>query len=268
MVSKANKGKSEELAAADATDLHRTVRHEGEAELDRPAAALLWSGLAAGIAINASLLFEGVLYAHLPNAPWTPLVIALGYPIGFLIVILGRMQLFTESTITAMLPLATRPSLRALKLTLRLWGLVIVANLAGTAIAAAAMATGLLGDDALRAGVIAIASKVMTLGSGATFVNAIPAGFLIAVLAWILPSAREQSFLLVTAVTYLVAVAGFSHSIVGSDEVFLLIFSRNGDALSLIAGSLVPAILGNLVGGAGIFALLAHAQVRSDANAK
>ena len=224
--------------------------------------------MAAGIAINAPLLFEGVLYAHLPNATWSPLVIALGYPIGFLIVILGRMQLFTESTITAMLPLATRPSLQALKLTLRLWGLVIAANLAGTAIAAAAMALGLLGDDALRAGVfIAIASKVITLGPGATFVNAVPAGFLIAVLAWILPSAREQSFLLVTAEAYLVAVAGFSHSIVGSDEVFLLIFSGNGDAFSLIAGSLVPAILGNLVGGAGMFALLAHAQVRSDANA-
>lgn len=81
MVSKANRGRSEELAAADATDLHRTVRHEGEAELNRPAAALLWSGLAAGIAINASLLFEGVLYSHLPNATWSPLVIALGYPI-------------------------------------------------------------------------------------------------------------------------------------------------------------------------------------------
>lgn len=255
----------DELAAADATDLHRTVRHEGEVELDRPTAALLWSGLAAGIAINTSLLFEGALYAHLPDAPWRPLVVALGYPIGFLIVILGRMQLFTESTITAMLPLATTPSLRALKRTLRLWGLVILANLVGTAIAAVASAAGLLGDETLRAGMIAVAAKVMTIGAGATFVNAIPAGFLIAILAWTLPSAREQSFLLIAAITYVVGVAGFSHSVVGADEVFLLIFSGRANAVSLITGSLVPAILGNLVGGAGIFALLAHAQVRSDA---
>ncbi|MBN9940454.1 formate/nitrite transporter family protein, partial [Listeria monocytogenes] len=77
------------------------VREEGETAVKRPAAALLWSGLAAGIAINASLLFEGALYAHLPDAPRRPAVVSLGYPIGFLIVVLGRMQLFTESTITA-----------------------------------------------------------------------------------------------------------------------------------------------------------------------
>ena len=45
----ARKG-NDDLAAADATDLHRTVRAEGESELDRPATALLWSGLAAGLA--------------------------------------------------------------------------------------------------------------------------------------------------------------------------------------------------------------------------
>ncbi len=269
MVSKEHKKKdNDQPAAADATDLHRTVRHEGEAELDRPVAALLWSGLAAGIAINASLLFEGALQAHLPDVSWRPLVVALGYPIGFLIVILGRMQLFTESTITAMLPLATKPSIWALKRTLRLWGLVILANLTGTTIAAAASAVGLLGDETLRAGMLAVAANVMALGAGATFINAIPAGFLIAVMAWMLPSAREQSFLLITAITYLVGVAGFSHSVVGADEVFLLIFAGKGSAVSLIARSLVPAILGNFLGGAGIFALLAHAQVRSDVQAK
>ncbi|MFZ8428714.1 formate/nitrite transporter family protein, partial [Staphylococcus aureus] len=84
----------------------------------------------------------------------------------FLIVVLGRMQLFTESTITAMLPLATKPSLAALGRTLRLWALVILANLAGTALVASAMAGGLIGDDALRAAMIAVSAKVMTLGAG------------------------------------------------------------------------------------------------------
>ena len=269
MVSSKDTSKSDDdLSAADATDLHRTVREEGETAVNRPAAALLWSGLAAGIAINASLLFEGALYAHLPDAPWRPTVVSLGYPIGFLIVVLGRMQLFTESTITAMLPLATKPSLAALGRTLRLWALVILANLAGTALVASAMASGLIGDDALRAAMIAVSAKVMTLGAGATFLNAIPAGFFIAILAWTLPGARAQSFLIISAITYLVALAGFSHSIVGSSEVFLLIFSGKASALALIAASLIPAILGNLLGGAGIFALLAHAQVRSDAEAK
>lgn len=257
----------QDLSAADATDLHRTVREEGEIAVKRPAAALLWSGLAAGIAINASLLFEAALHAHLPDAPWRPLIVALGYPIGFLIVVLGRMQLFTESTITAMLPLATRPSLTALGRTLRLWALVILANLAGTSLIAAGMAGGLVGDESLQAAMIAVASKVMTLDAGATFINAVPAGFFIAILAWTLPNARGQSFQIIAAITYLVALGGFSHSIVGSSEVFLLIFSGKA-GVSLIATSLIPAIFGNLLGGAGIFALLAHAQVRSDATAR
>ena len=257
----------DDLAAADATDLHRSVRLEGEAELDRSGAALIWSGVAAGIAINSTLLAQGAIAARLPDAPWAPLVTALGYPIGFLIVILGRMELFTESTITAMLPFATRPSLRAAIRTLRLWSYVILANLIGTAIAAGATTLGLVDTEHMMRAMIKIASKTMELGPLPTFVNAIPAGFLIAIIAWILPSSREQSFWIIGALTYLVGIAGFSHSIVGSDEVFLLIF--NGAAgPSLILGSIVPALLGNLVGGAGIFALLAHAQVRSDAHAR
>lgn len=135
MADKDNEG-VEDLKAADAGELHRTVREEGESELDRPAAALFWSALAAGLAINSSLIAEAALHRDLPDAPWRDLVVSLGYPIGFLIVILGRMQLFTESTVTAMLPLVSRPSVRALRRTLRLWGIVLGANLIGTCIAA------------------------------------------------------------------------------------------------------------------------------------
>ncbi len=252
------------LKSADAIDLHRAVREEGEAELERPAGALLWSGLAAGIAINASLVAEGALHAHLPDARWRTAVVALGYPLGFLIVILGRMQLFTESTITAMLPLATRPSWWALRRTLRLWGLVLAANLSGAAIAAGLVALGLLGGEPLRTGMIAVSMPIVALGPVATFFNAIPAGFMIAIIAWTLPNAREQSFLVIFAITYVVAIGGFSHSIVGSVEAFLLLFTGHATAAQAVGSLILPAIVGNLLGGAGIFALLAHAQVRSD----
>jgi formate/nitrite transporter FocA (FNT family) len=140
--------------AADAKELHRAVREEGEAELDRPAGALFWSGLAAGIAIHSSLVAEGAFHLALPDTPWRPLIAALGYPVGFMVVILGRMQLFTESTITAMLPLVTRPSRSALARTLRLWAIVLAANLIGTALAAAMVAGGVLGDAGLRESMI------------------------------------------------------------------------------------------------------------------
>ncbi len=255
---------NDDLKAADAKDLHRTVREEGEEELRRPALSLFWSGLAAGVAISVSLVTEAALHAALPDLPWRELVVGLGYPVGFLVVILGRMQLFTESTITAMLPLVTRPSGWALTRTLRLWGIVLGANLLGTMIAALALASGAMGSDAIREAAIAISLGITELSAGRTFVNAIPAGFMIAILAWALPNARDQSVLVIVIFTYVLTIAGFSHSIVGSDEAFLLMFAGRTGIWQTIAELIAPAVLGNLVGGAGVFALLAHAQVRGE----
>jgi len=254
----------ESLKAADAKDLHQAVREAGEEELDRPLASLFFSGLAAGLAITSSLVAEGALHAALPDTPWRDLVVSLSYPIGFLVVILGRMQLFTESTITAMLPLVTKPSRWALNRTLRLWAVVLVANLIGTAITGGAIAGGVLGNAELREAMITVSTAITELSPWATFVNAIPAGFMIAILAWSLPNAREQAFFVIFGITYVVAIGGFSHSIVGSDEAFLLLFAGKTGIVQTFGGLLLPAILGNLVGGAGVFALLAHAQVRGE----
>ena len=254
----------DDLKAADAQDLHRAVREEGQDELDRPVSSLFFSGIAAGMAIASSLIAEGALHAALPDTPWRSIVVSLGYPIGFLMVILGRMQLFTESTITAMLPLVTRPSDWALRRTLRLWTIVLGANLLGTALAGGMIAAGLLGGGELRAAMIEVSVAITELSAGATFVNAIPAGFMIAILAWSLPNAREQSFLVIVAITYVVAIAAFSNSIVGSVEAWLLVFSGKVGVVEALGGLMVPAILGNLLGGAGLFALLAHAQVRGE----
>ncbi len=254
----------EDIKAADAKDLHRAVREEGQVELDRPAASLLWSGLAGGLAITASLTAEAVLFQAVPSSSWSSLVVGLGYPLGFMIVVLGRMQFFTESTITAMLPLATRPSWNTASQTIRLWCLVLIANLAGTALATAGFATLPLVDASLRQGLVAVSTVILHHDAVATFWTAIPAGFLIAAMAWLLPNAREQSFWLIFVITYVVGVAGFSHSIVGSTEAFALVWAGRLDLVSALAGSILPAVLGNLVGGAGLFALLAHGQVRPE----
>lgn len=254
----------EELKAADAKDVHRAVREEGEAELDRPASSLFWSGLAAGIAINASLIAEGVLEATLPASAGKPLLVALGYPIGFVIVILGRMQFFTESTITAMLPLATSPSGRALGRTFRLWAIVLAANLVGTALTTAALTTLHLVDADVVEGMSAVSRSLLSHDALAVFCTAIPAGFLIASVAWLLPNGREQAFLVIFAITWLVGVAGLSHSVVGSAEAFMLTWRGDVGIGEAFARFIMPAVAGNLVGGAGLFALIAHGQVREE----
>src|ERR1051326_6196389 len=88
--------------------LHEAIRLDGDTELDRSASALATSGFAAGLSMGFSLIAEGLLRRYLPDTPWRPLVAKFGYSFGFLIVILARQQLFTENTLTAVIPLLTR----------------------------------------------------------------------------------------------------------------------------------------------------------------
>ena len=122
----------QERVAIGAHVVHETIRREGEEELKRSWSALAWSGLAAGLSMGFSLVAEGLLAAYLPQSGWTPLVSKLGYSVGFLIVVLGRQQLYTETTLTVILPLLSRRNVATALSVLRLWAIVLMANLAGT----------------------------------------------------------------------------------------------------------------------------------------
>jgi hypothetical protein len=96
--------RGEERRAIGAHVVYETIRREGEDELQRPAAAQAWSGLAAGLSMGFSFIAEALLESHLPDQQWRSLISRAGYSVGFLIVILGRQQLFTENTLTVVLP--------------------------------------------------------------------------------------------------------------------------------------------------------------------
>src|SRR5436305_4594242 len=85
--------------------IHEAIRKSGEEELERPTQALAWSGLAAGLSMGFSLIAEGLIQSMLPDQSWRPLLTKFGYSLGFLIVIIGRQQLFTENTLTPVIPL-------------------------------------------------------------------------------------------------------------------------------------------------------------------
>ena len=90
--------------------IYQVVRHEGETEMARPVTSLWWSGVAAGLSITFSVFVRAVLQHYLPETGWRPLVTGSGYTVGFLLVVLARQQLFTENTITAVLPVMANPS--------------------------------------------------------------------------------------------------------------------------------------------------------------
>jgi formate-nitrite transporter family protein len=120
-----------ERRALSARAVHEALRSEGASEIGRPWNALAWSGLAAGISMGLSLVAEGFLRAHMPDASWRPLVASLGYTVGFVVVTLGRQQLFTETTLTACLPLLHERTASMLVSVVRLWVVVLFANLVG-----------------------------------------------------------------------------------------------------------------------------------------
>ena len=101
-----------------------------------PRTSLWWSGVAAGLSISFSLLAQAILRTHLPDAPWQPLLTSFGYCVGFIMAVLSRQQLFTESTITAVLPVVAEFTWKNIGSMARLWAIVLAANLAGTLFAA------------------------------------------------------------------------------------------------------------------------------------
>src|SRR4051794_27790754 len=111
--------------------VYEAVHREGEHELTRDSLALGWSGLAAGLSMGFSIVTQGLLRVRLPETHWATLITRLGYTVGFLIVILGRQQLFTENTLTPILPLLTSKKLSMLLNVARLWIIVLLTNLLG-----------------------------------------------------------------------------------------------------------------------------------------
>jgi formate/nitrite transporter FocA (FNT family) len=240
--------------------VYRAIYREGADELARDTAALAWSGFAAGLSMGFSLLGEAFLRAHLPDTEWRPLVSKLGYSIGFLIVILGRQQLFTENTLTVILPLLRIKHAGILTNVARLWTVVWVANMAGALVFTAAIVFLPVLDPSVKQTVASIGSESLALGPGSIFVRGIFAGWLIALMVWLLPFAETARVAVIVIITYIVGLGGFSHVIAGSIEVFALSWQGLEPWTRTVGGYTLPALAGNTIGGVALVAALAHVQ--------
>ncbi|MGA8540789.1 MAG: formate/nitrite transporter family protein [Terriglobales bacterium] len=258
---RAEKKQVEERVAIGAHVVYETIRREGEEQLGRPAAALAWSAFAAGLSMGFSLLAGGVLMAHLPDQPWRPLVASAGYCMGFLVVILGRQQLFTENTLTVVLPLLLRKDLATLLRMLRLWGIVLSGNLVGTFLFALCLAKIRLFDEHTQQSFTQIGASHIGAGFGTVLVRAIFAGWLIALMVWLLPSADSARVSIIIILTYLVGISGFNHIIAGSTTMFFLALTQFITWKMYFMKFFVPTLLGNIIGGLALVAALGHAQV-------
>jgi formate/nitrite transporter FocA (FNT family) len=172
--------------------------------------------------------------------------------------------LFTESTVTAVLPLATHPTARNLGRLFRLWAAVFTANMAGTLFVAILIARCVIVGPEQLAAAVEVSKPILAHSWGTTLLFAAPAGFLIASIAWILPNARGSEFWVIVVVTYVIAVGGFGHVVAGAAESWLLMLAGQASVSGAVGGFILPALIGNLIGGTGLFAVVAHGQVRDE----
>jgi formate/nitrite transporter FocA (FNT family) len=254
----------EEMSTPRTPVIYEVVRRLGDEEMARPVTSLWWSGVAGGLSISFSLLAQAVLETHLPDTGWRVLVASFGYSIGFLIVILGRQQLFTESTITAVLPVLKNFTGENLWRMARLWAIVLVANLAGTLFAALFCSLTPVVPDALFDGMMTISRALLELSWWDMLFRGITSGFLIAALVWMTPAAEMLKFHVIALMTWLIAVGGFTHVIAGSMEAYLLVIAGDWPWWMALWQFLVPVLIGNMIGGTALFALIAYAQVMEE----
>jgi formate-nitrite transporter family protein len=244
--------------------IYEIVRREGETEMERPIISLWWSGVAAGLSISFSLLTEAVLWLRLPEASWRPLISGFGYSVGFLIVVLARQQLFTENTVTVVLPVVAQFTAENLRRLARMWSVVFIANMAGTFVAALFWTITPAVSPELRAAMIELSRSIMAPAWVEMLCRGIGAGFLIAGMVWLIPSAEGAQFFVIMMNTYLIAILGFTHIVAGSVEGFLLVLNGQLGFGQMLADFTAPVLLGNIIGGTALFAVISYAQVMKE----
>ncbi|UWQ47780.1 formate/nitrite transporter family protein [Leisingera aquaemixtae] len=254
----------EEATGLSAKLIFETIRLEGEEELRRPVRALWWSGLAAGLLISFSVWGEAILRSSLPDGDWRFIVENLGYSLGFVLVILGRMQLFTENTITTVVPVTLCPTWKSFGRTGRLWAVVLAANVTGAFIAAAFLAFTPVMSSPMADAMLALSHHATGMPWAEGLVRGIPAGVLIAALVWMLPQANGSALPLIILITWLIALGDFTHIIAGSVEMAFLMVQGELSLAPAVFRFFLPVLAGNVIGGTAVFTLLTWAQIRPE----
>src|SRR4051794_16247687 len=173
----------QESTRRSAEQILEEVIENGRDELSRSTLGLLFSGFGGGISMGLTGLAVALALSYFGKGPVQEFVSFFFYPIGFIVVIIGRAQLFTENTLfPVVLVLDERKHVLN---TLRLWVAVFAANVAGAVFFGwLVMKTGALSPnfaDALAGLGMEAANGHFTL----IFAKGIIGGWLVALLAWV-----------------------------------------------------------------------------------
>lgn len=261
---KASNERPETGTRLSAKQIHDNVLGSAEEELKRKPGPLVYSAIAAGLTIGFSFLASAFLRMHGHEESTKHLLATAGYPLGFVLVILSRNELFTENTLEPVIPLLHRRDRTTFARMMRLWGLLILGNMIGALAFALLLAHTNMVPERMRHDMLELARKATEMGFGLTFYRAVFAGWLLAALTWMLAATHERitQVLLVVLATAPIAAFEFSHSIAGSVEAFYRAGVGDAGWWAMVRDFVIPALLGNAVGGVTVVALLNHGQAQ------
>lgn len=230
-----------------ADEIFQRITASAEEEIGRSARLLFFSGLAAGASIGATFFGRAVMTAAFPDDP-----IGLGnllYPLGFMIIVIGGYQLFTENTLTPVTLVLTRQA--SIPRLLRLWGIVLFANVVGAAMVAFFFVNTSILNPPVAAAARSFGEHALSLSWSTLFLRAILAGVLVATMVWLVHAARETTarIVIIWVIMFLIPAGDLFHCVTGAFEMFFLVFEGSASLLEGLAEFFVPVVLGNVVGG-------------------
>ncbi len=241
-----------------AGEILEAIVEDGQQELERANTGLAFSGFAAGLNISFSvvaLVVVGTLTGGIGLAAYAL------YPIGFLIVILARTQLFTENTVTPVAVVMVRRNL--LRNMLRMWSVVFISNILGTATFAASIFYGHILSPSALAILLEYVSTRMEYGFLTMTIKGVFGGWLVALVAWMIAASRDtiSQILFVYLLVLLIPATGLVHCIADSAGVLISVFAGESTIFEYLSRFLVPATIGNTLGGVFLVTLLNYGQV-------
>ena len=246
-------------------DIMKEQIEAGLKEHRRSNLGLFLSSFSAGLEVGFSILAIGVIYTLFHGQVSDGkmyLMMALVYPIGYIFVIIGRSELFTEHTVLATIPVLNGEA--SYKSLFNLWILIYLGNLLGGYIFGLIVlkfntGTHLISLDFFNF----VAKKMIAYSPGNILVSSIMAGWLMGTLSWLLTSAQDtlSRVAMIFFVTFIISIAGLHHCIVGSIEIFMAYF---GNAKDVTGAEFLKfqgiATLGNIIGGVVLVALVKYAH--------
>jgi formate/nitrite transporter FocA (FNT family) len=248
-----------DLSRPSAEDIYQQVAKNAKQELKRSTVSLAISGLTGGIFMGLSALAVGIALAHLGSGQTAFVVSRMFYPLGFIVVILGRSQLFTENTLYPVALVLTEP--KEIWNTLRLWATVLPSNVAGAFLfASLAGLTHSMAPEIVQA-IAGLGLAAVHEPTGTIFWSGVVAGWIIATAAWLVSGSHSitGSVMIIWALTFVVGLGNFAHCIATSGEILTAVLTHQLP-WAAYPQWLGPAVAGNICGGVIMVTLLEYGQ--------